>query len=139
MTSYIPILILVGLALFILRSQLLRIAMVQSGGDMAKVHASAMLGATSGWASLLGALALMAVSVLSQGLMWGTVLIFLGLVIGVIASSLFLPLLGSTHAMGHLGGEGQQSIAGFNKLYGHHVAFSVAICAILAFLLMYAR
>jgi hypothetical protein len=139
MASYLPILILVGLALFILRSQLLRVAMQQAGGDMAQVHASALLGATSGWASLVGALALITAALLSQGLVWGIVFIFLGIAMGVLGSALFLPMIGSSNALGHLGGEGNRSIAGFNKLYGHLVAFAVAGCAVLAFFLIYAR
>jgi hypothetical protein len=139
MSAYLPMLIVAGLALFVLRTQLLRIAMMQASGDASKVHASAGLGAASGWASLFGFFALIMLAILTQGWLWGLGLVVVGLAAGVLGSALFLPMLGSTQAMGHLGGEGNRSIAEFNKLYGHNVAFAVAGCALLSFLLIYAH
>jgi hypothetical protein len=124
MLSYIPILIPLGLALFILRAQLLRVAIREDGID--NLHDSKAIGAASGWASLLGALALMASAIALQGVLWGLVLVIIGLALGVVGSAVFLPTLGSTNVMGHHGGEGNRSIADFNRRYGPGIAFTVA-------------
>jgi hypothetical protein len=124
MLTYTPILIPLGLALFILRAQLLRVAIRELG--MENLHASKGLGAASGWASLFGALLLAALSFATSGLLWGVLLIGIGLVLGVVASALFLPLLGQTNAAGMHGGEGDKSVAAFNRAYGHWLAFAVA-------------
>jgi hypothetical protein len=122
---YVPYLIPLGLALFVLRSQLLRVALLQAEGDLSKVHASALLGATSGWASLIGALALLASAFIVNGLWRGGISVILGVAMGILMSALFLPMLGNTLAMGHHGGEGNTSIAAFNRRYGHIIAFAV--------------
>jgi hypothetical protein len=44
----------------------------------------------------------------------------------VLAAAVFLPMLGNTLAMGHHGGEGDRSVAEFNRRYGHWLAFAVA-------------
>jgi hypothetical protein len=124
MLSYTPILIPLGLALFILRAQLLRVAIRELG--MENIHASRGLGAASGWASLFGAMLLAALAFVTNGLLWGVLLIGIGLAIGVVAAALFLPVLGRTNAMGMHGGEGDRSVAAFNRAYGHWIAFAVA-------------
>jgi hypothetical protein len=129
MLSYAPILVAIGLALFILRAQLLRVAIREQG--MTNLHASAVLGAASGWASLLGALALAVLAFVFMGLIWGAVLVAAGLALGILASALFLPLLGQTLAMGMHGGEGDKSVAAFNRAYGHWIAFAVAGLAVM--------
>ena len=48
MRDYLPILIVAGLSLFILRTQLLHVSIRESGMD--NLHASPALGAASGWA-----------------------------------------------------------------------------------------
>jgi hypothetical protein len=129
MLTYTPILIPLGLALFILRAQLLRVAIREFG--MENLHASKSLGAASGWASLLGALLLAALAFVTNGLLWGVLLIGIGLALGVLASALFLPMLGRTNAMGMHGGDGDRSVAQFNRRYGHWIAFAVAGLALL--------
>jgi hypothetical protein len=124
MLSYTPILIPLGLALFILRAQILRVAIREFG--MENLHASKGLGAASGWASLFGALLLAALAFVTNGWLWGVLLIATGLALGVVAAALFLPMLGQTNAMGMHGGEGDRSIAAFNRSYGHWIAFAVA-------------
>jgi hypothetical protein len=124
MLTYTPILIPLGLALFILRAQVLRVAIRAVGMD--NLHASKGLGAASGWASLFGALLLAVLAFITNGMLWGVLLIGIGLVLGVVASSLFLPLLGQTNAAGMHGGEGDKSVAAFNRSYGHWLAFAVA-------------
>jgi hypothetical protein len=124
MTTYAPILIPLGLALFILRSQLLRVAIREFGHE--NLHASQVLGAASGWASLFGALLLAALAFVMDGWLWGLALIGLGIALGVLAAAVFLPMLGNTLAMGHHGGEGDRSVAEFNRRYGHWLAFAVA-------------
>jgi hypothetical protein len=119
-----PLIIPLGLALFILRAQLLRVSIRELG--MENLHASKALGAASGWASLGGAVALCLLAVVVMGIVWGPVLIVAGLVLGVVASALFLPMLGNTLAMGMHGGEGDKSVAAFNRRYGHWLAFAVA-------------
>jgi hypothetical protein len=129
MLTYTPILIPLGLALFILRAQLLRVAIREFG--MENLHASKVLGAASGWASLFGALLLTALAFVTNGLLWGVILIVIGLALGVVAAALFLPVLGQTNAMGMHGGEGDKSVAAFNRNYGHWIAFAVAAIALL--------
>jgi hypothetical protein len=129
MLSYTPILIPLGLALFILRAQLLRVAIRELG--MENLHASKGLGAASGWASLFGALLLVILAFVTNGLLWGVLLIGMGLALGIVAAALFLPMLGQTNAMGMHGGEGDKSVAAFNRTYGHWLAFAVAGIALL--------
>jgi hypothetical protein len=129
MLSYTPILIPLGIGLFILRAQLLRVAIREFG--MENLHASKGLGAASGWASLFGALLLAVLAFLTNGWLWGFLLIGIGIALGVVGAALFLPLLGQTNAMGMHGGEGDRSIAEFNRTYGHWIAFAVAGLALL--------
>jgi hypothetical protein len=129
MLTYTPVLIPLGLALFILRAQLLRVAIRELGPE--NLHASKGLGAASGWASLFGALLLAGLAFVTNGFAWGVLLIGIGLALGVVASALFLPLLGQTNAMGMHGGEGDRSVAAFNRNYGHWIAFAVAGVAVL--------
>ncbi len=129
MLSHTPILIPLGLALFILRAQVLRVAIREFG--MENVHASRALGAASGWASLFGAMLLAALAFVTNGLLWGLLLIGVGLALGVVSSALFLPLLGQTNIAGMHGGEGDRSVAAFNRGYGHWLAFGVAGVALL--------
>ncbi|MGL4975286.1 MAG: hypothetical protein ACRC56_08315 [Bosea sp. (in: a-proteobacteria)] len=131
------ILILLGLTLFVLRSQLLRIGMQQAGvkgsaADMSKVHASPLLGAISGWLSLLGASMLMLLAFNAEGWLAGGILIICGIAAGILASALAIPLIGSTQALGYEGGEGLTSVAEFNRQKGAYVALAVAACAALA-------
>jgi hypothetical protein len=131
-------LILFGLSLFILRSQLLRVAMKETGAnaageiDAGKLHASPALGAMSGWFSLCGAAGLMLLALVTSGYLWGLGLIVFGIMGGVALSSFTLPTIGSTLALGHQGGDGNRSIAEFNRRYGAHIAFGVAALALLA-------
>jgi hypothetical protein len=129
MLTYTPVLIPLGLALFILRAQILRIAIREFGIE--NVHASKGLGAASGWASLFGALLLMVLAFLTNGWLWGVLLIGIGLALGVVAAALFLPLLGQTNVAGMHGGNGDSSVANFNRSYGHWLAFAVAGVAML--------
>jgi hypothetical protein len=122
--SYTPILIPLGLALFILRAQLLRVAIRELG--MENLHASKALGAASGWASLFGALLLAALAVVTGGVVQGPILIVIGIALGVVGAAVFLPMLGQTNALGMHGGEGDRSVAAFNRRYGHWIAFAVA-------------
>jgi hypothetical protein len=82
-------LILFGLSLFILRSQLLRVALKETGANAAgqidadKLHASPALGAMSGWFSLCGAAGLMLLALVTSGYLWGLGLIVFGIMGGV--------------------------------------------------------
>ncbi len=125
-------LILAGLSLFILRSQLLRVGLQQSGHDPAKLHASQRLGAASGWLSLAGAALLMLLAIVANGYAWGFGLIVFGVLGGVALSAVMLPTIGSTLALGHHGGEGDASIAEVNRRYGAWVALAVPAIAALA-------
>lgn len=129
MLALTPYLIPSGLALFVLRSQLLRVAIREGGPE--NLHASPALGAASGWASLFGAAALCLLAFVFMGAIGGLLTIVAGLAVGVIGSALFLPMLGSTLAFGHHGGEGDKSVAAFNRAYGHWIAFAVAAIAAL--------
>lgn len=136
----ITFLILFGLSLFILRSQLLRVALLELGAgtgalDMAKLHVSPTLGSMSGWFSLGGAAGLMLLAIITSGYLWGLGLIAFGIIGGVALSSFVLPTIGSTMVTGHHGGEGNKSIAEVNRRYGAHVAFGVAALALLAWAL----
>lgn len=136
----ITFLILTGLSLFILRSQLLRVALLELGSgtgavDPAKLHSSPALGSMSGWFSLGGAAALMLLAIITSGYLWGFGLIAFGIIGGVALSSVVLPTIGSTMLTGHHGGEGNKSIAEVNRRYGAHVAFGVAALALLAWAL----
>ncbi len=135
MTTFI---ILFGLSLFILRSQLLRVAIRQMGGEVKveQLHASPVLGAASGWASLTGAILLVLLAVAVHGYLSGFAFAVLGIIGGVALSSLVLPAIGSTFMLGHLGGNGDKSIAEFNRRYGAHSAFLVAALAVLGWLLV---
>ncbi len=124
MLTYTPILIPLGLALFILRAQLLRVAIRELG--MENIHASKGLGAASGWASLFGGMLLAVLAFVTNGWLWGMILIVIGLALGVVGAAIFLPMLGQTNAMGVHGGEGDRSVAAFNRNYGHWIAFAVA-------------
>ncbi len=135
-------LILFGLSLFILRSQLLRVALREMGAASAsgqiepeKLHASPALGAMSGWFSLGGAAGLMLLALVTSGYLWGFGLIVFGIMGGVALSAFTLPTIGSTLALGHQGGDGDRSVAEFNRRYGAHVAFGVAALALLAWAL----
>ncbi|MGL5114924.1 MAG: hypothetical protein ACRC7G_06050 [Beijerinckiaceae bacterium] len=132
MTAYLPFLIPLGLALFILRAQILRVAI--RAEDIENLHASKALGAASGWASLFGALLLVGCAIVLNGIVWGIVSILIGLALGVAASALFLPMLGNTLAFGHHGGDGDKSIAAFNRSYGHWIAFAVGGLGLVALL-----
>jgi hypothetical protein len=129
MRDALPILIALGLSLFILRTQLLRVAIRESGAE--NLHASPALGAASGWASLFGAAVLIAASFISLGLIWGAGLVVLSVVLGIISAAFALPTIGSTSALGHLSGEGNASIAAFNRAYGHWIAFAVGALALI--------
>ena len=124
MLSSLPILIPIGIALFILRAQILRIAIRELGAE--NLHASQALGAASGWASLFGAMVLVASAIIFSGTLWGVVSIIIGIALGVVGSALFISTLGHTLALGHHGGEGDKSVAQFNRHYGHWIAFAVA-------------
>jgi hypothetical protein len=135
-------LILFGLSLFILRSQLLRVALREMGAvsgagqvEPEKLHASPALGAMSGWFSLGGAAGLMLLALVTSGYLWGFGLIVFGIMGGVALSAFMLPTIGSTFALGHQGGDGDRSVAEFNRRYGAHVAFGVAALALLAWAL----
>jgi hypothetical protein len=135
-------LILLGLSLFILRSQLLRVALSEMGAgkisdkvDVERLHASPALGAMSGWFSLGGAAALMLLALVTSGYLWGFGLIVFGILGGVALSAVLLPTIGSTMALGHHGGEGNKSIAEVNRRYGAHIAFGVAALALLGWAL----
>lgn len=131
-------LILFGLSLFILRSQLLRVALLEQGADKldaAKLHASPTMGAMSGWFSLGGAAGLMLLALVTSGYLWGFGLIVFGILGGVALSAFTLPTIGSTLALGHHGGDGNKSIAEVNRRYGAHIAFGVAALALLAWAL----
>jgi hypothetical protein len=135
-------LIIIGLALFILRSQLLRVGMQlaareEGGMDMAKVHASAMLGAVSGWLGLMAAAALIVLAFLAEGLLAGGVIVLAGLGVGILLSAVLIPVLGTTLAFGHHGGEGMVSVAAFNRAYGAYVALSVVAIAGIAWALQF--
>jgi multidrug efflux pump subunit AcrB len=68
---------------------------------------------------------LVACAFIVNGLVSGFVSIVIGLALGVVGSALFLPMLGNTLALGHHGGEGDKSVAAFNRRYGHWIAFAV--------------
>jgi hypothetical protein len=124
--------IILGLALFIWRSQLLRTALIESGNDPAKLHASPGLGAASGWASLAGAALLAILAVLHNSLLGVGLVVILGIAAGIALSALMQGVIGKTMALGHLSGEGAGSIAAFNRQYGAYIAFAVPALALLA-------
>lgn len=128
MLASLPILIPLGIALFILRAQLLRVSIRELGAK--NLHASKALGAASGWASLMGAVVLVVSAIIISGYVWGLVSIVIGIALGVVASALFISTLGHTLALGHHGGEGDKSVAQFNQRYGHWIAFAVAALAL---------
>ncbi len=135
-------LILLGLSLFILRSQLLRVALREMGAanisdkvDVAKLHASPTMGAMSGWFSLGGAAGLMLLALVTSGYLWGFGMIVFGIIGGVALSAFTLPTIGSTFVLGQHGGDGNRSIAEFNRRYGAHLAFGVTALALLGWAL----
>jgi hypothetical protein len=131
MLAYLPILIPIGIALFILRAQILRVAIRELGPD--NLHASKALGAASGWASLIGAVLLVLCAINASGYIWGLITVAIGIGLGVVGSALFISTLGHTLALGHHGGEGDKSIAQFNHRHGHWIAFAVAGIAAFCF------
>lgn len=131
-------LILAGLSLFILRSQLLRVALEQSGGaaaDSRLLHASPALGAASGWLSLAGVALLMVLAIAQNGYLWGAGLVLAGILVGVLMAALAIPVISSTLMLGHMGGEGIKSVVAFNRTYGAWVALAVPAMAGLAWAL----
>jgi hypothetical protein len=100
--------------------------------DPARLHASPALGAMSGWFSLGGAAALMLLALVTSGYLWGFGLIVFGIMGGVALSAFMLPTIGSSMALGHAGGEGDRSIAAFNRRFGAHVALGVTAIALMA-------
>jgi hypothetical protein len=127
MITYLPIIIPLGLALFIVRAQLLRVAIRQLGIE--NLHDSKFVGAVSGWLSLGGAMVLVMMAFSVKGFIWGVLLVVIGLVVGIAASALVLPFIGQTLALGHHGGEGDKSVAAFNRRYGAYIALAVAVIA----------
>lgn len=123
MISVTPFLIVLGLALFILRMQLLWIALQSLGKD--KVHPSPALGAASGWASLVGVVLLCLLAPLVAGGIRGILVILAGLALGVVGSAMFISVVGKTSLFGHYSGEGNTSVAVFTQRYGHWLAFAV--------------
>jgi hypothetical protein len=126
------VLIIAGLALFLLRAQLLRVAIGVVGADPARLHASARLGAASGWAALGGAGALVALAFAATGLVTGLLLLVAGIAAGLGLSALVIALVGQTLVAGHHGGEGPVSVAALNRRFGHWLAFGVAALAAIA-------
>jgi hypothetical protein len=135
MFALTPYLIPAGLALFILRAQLLRVGIAELG--MENLHASKALGAFSGWLGLGGAAVLACVAFAYGGIVWGLVLVTGGLALGVIVSAVFLPMLRSTFALGHHGGDGDRSVAEFNRRYGPFIALAVAAIAVICLYAMF--
>lgn len=134
----IAFLVIAGLALFILRSQLLRVAMEQAGSSEARVlHASPALGAASGWLSLAGAACLMLLALAQHGYMWGAIFALSGIGAGIILSALAIPILGQTVVFGHWGGEGPKSVAEFNRRFGAWVALCVPAFALVGWFLLW--
>ena len=127
MLAYLPIIIPLSLALFIVRAQLLRVAIRELGIE--DLHESKFIGAVSGWLSLGGAMVLVMMAFNIKGLLWGVLLVVIGMVLGIAASALVLPFIGQTLALGHLGGEGDKSVAAFNRRYGAYIALAVALIA----------
>jgi hypothetical protein len=58
----------------------------------------------------------------------------LGLVLGILLSAIFLPVLGNTLAFGHHGGEGDKSVAAFNRRYGSVLALGVGVTGLFCFI-----
>jgi hypothetical protein len=135
MFDSVSVLIPIGFALFILRAQLMRIGIAELG--LENLHASRMLGQVSGWLGLAGAAGLAVVAFVHAGAIWGLALVTGGMALGIVVSALTLPLLRSTFALGHHSGDGDRSVAEFNRLYGPYVALAVAgiaiFCAFIAF------
>jgi hypothetical protein len=120
----LPFLIPVGFAIFVLRAQLLRIGINELG--MENLHSSKALGAFSGWMGLGGAAVLACIAFAYGGIVWGLVLVTGGLTLGIILSAVSLPILRSTFALGHHSGDGDRSVAEFNRQYGPFIALAVA-------------
>jgi hypothetical protein len=140
MAFYLPYLIPIGLALFVLRSQLLRISIhetAEANGNFENIHKSPVLGASSGWVSLIGALALIGCAIYLDGWLRGAATIVIGLGLGVVGSAVFLPMVANTLAMGHHGGEGNRSIAELNRKFGHIIAFAVGWIAFMCLYLIF--
>jgi hypothetical protein len=129
MLNYLPILIPIGFAIFVLRAQLLRIGIGEFGPE--NLHASKALGVASGWLGLAGAAVLAVMAFISGGLVWGLVLVTGGLALGIVLSAVAIPVLRSTLALGHHGGDGDKSVAEFNRRYGPWLALAVAGIALI--------
>ncbi len=127
MISYLPFLIPFGFAIFVLRAQLLRIGINEFGPE--NLHGSKALGAVSGWLGLGGAAVLACIAFAYGGIVWGLVLVTGGLTLGIIVSAVSLPILRSTFALGHHSGDGDKSVAEFNRQYGPYIALAVAAIA----------
>jgi hypothetical protein len=122
--DYLPFLIPIGFAIFVLRAQLLRIGINELG--MENLHTSKTLGAVSGWMGLGGAAVLACIAFAYGGIVWGLVLVTGGLTLGIILSAVALPILRSTFALGLHSGDGDKSVAEFNRQYGPFIALAVA-------------
>ena len=129
MFDLLPFLIPVGFAIFVLRAQLLRIGINELGIE--NLHASKALGAFSGWMGLGGAALLAFIAFAYGGIVWGLALVTGGLALGIILSAVSLPVLRSTFALGHHSGDGDKSVAEFNRQYGPYIALAVAAIAII--------
>jgi hypothetical protein len=129
MFDYLPFLIPIGFAIFVLRAQLLRIGIGELG--MENLHSSKALGAVSGWLGLGGAAVLACIAFAYGGIVWGLVLVTGGLTLGIILSAVSLPILRSTFALGHHSGDGDRSVAEFNRQYGPYIALAVAAIAVI--------
>jgi hypothetical protein len=127
MFDTLPYLIPIGFALFVLRAQLLRIGIAEHG--LENLHTSKALGAVSGWLGLGGAAVLACIAFAYGGIVWGLVLVTGGLTLGIILSAVSLPVLRSTFALGHHSGDGDRSVAEFNRQYGPFIALAVAAVA----------
>jgi hypothetical protein len=123
----LPFLIPFGFAIFVLRAQLLRIGIAELG--LENLHSSKVLGSVSGWLGLSGAAVLACVAFAYGGIVWGLVLVTGGLMLGILLSAVSLPILRSTFALGHHSGDGDKSVAEFNRQYGPFIALAVAAVA----------
>jgi hypothetical protein len=99
------------------------------------VHASPLLGMVSGALSLGAAGSLVVLALQAQGVVAGLLITVGGIAAGIIISASLIPLLGTTLAFGHLGGDGMVSIAAFNRAYGAAIALAVVALAGIAWAL----
>ena len=135
MFDYLPFLIPVGFAIFVLRAQLLRIGIAEHG--MENLHTSKALGAFSGWMGLGGAAVLACIAFAYGGIVWGLVLVTGGLTLGIVLSAVALPVIRSTFALGHHSGDGDRSVAEFNRQYGPFIALAVAGVAMICLYILF--